>query len=389
MGAGKTSAAINYINDSDGDTRFLYITPYIAEVRRIIRSCPDKQFREPPELGTKLRGVKYLLGKGVNIASTHALFQFFDEEVIELVYSNNYVLIMDEVAKVVDDLMITKSDLSTILEKHARVEDDYLLKWHDTDYTGKYEEYKRMCDLNSVGMYADTALLWLFPISVFRAFRKIFILTYLFNAQMQKYYFDVHGVEYRHLYVAGDSLWTYAFSETPVVYPKIDYRKLIHVCDNEKLNAIGEGGSWLSYSWYARNKESPIMDVMRRNIQNYVRNHCKARASDVLWTTFKDARPWLTGKGYARGFVPLNMRATNDYRDRHVLAYTVNRFFKPHIKNYFSANGVVVDEDAYAVSEMIQWIWRSAIRDGEEIWLYLPSGRMRGLLLDWIEEVSE
>ena len=35
MGAGKTSAIINMINDSDDDTRFIYITPYLTEVTRI------------------------------------------------------------------------------------------------------------------------------------------------------------------------------------------------------------------------------------------------------------------------------------------------------------------------------------------------------------------
>ena len=35
---------------------------------------------------------------------------------------------------------------------------------------------------------------------------------------------------------------------------------------------------------------------------------------------------------------------------------------------------------------MLQFIWRSAIRDGEEIWIYIPSIRMRRLLYEWIEE---
>ena len=42
----------------------------------------------------------------------------------------------------------------------------------------------------------------------------------------------------------------------------------------------------------------------------------------------------------------------------------------------------------YALSTMLQWIWRSAIRRGEEIWLYVPSRRMRTLLKDWMERVQ-
>ena len=388
MGVGKTSAAINYINDADGSTKFLYITPYKTEVSRIISACRIKQFKEPKEMGTKLRGIKYLLERGENIVSTHALFHLFDEEIIELARSNNYVLIMDEVAKVVDDLDITDNDLETILEKHARIKNDCILEWYDANYKGKYDEYKIMCDLESIGIYGNNAVIWLFPIGVFNAFKEVFILTYLFEAQTQKYYFDIHGVEYRYLYVCGNTLNTYNFTEQPIEYQKHDYRDLIHICDNEKLNAIGDKDSALSFNWYRNNKEKPIMTVLKNNIQNYVRNICKAKANDVLWTTFKKARPELKGNGYSKGFISSSLRATNDYRDRHVLAYPINKFFKPYIKNYFVENNIAVNEDAYAISEMIQWIWRSAIRQGEEIWIYLPSSRMRGLLKKWIEEVS-
>ena len=43
---------------------------------------------------------------------------------------------------------------------------------------------------------------------------------------------------------------------------------------------------------------------------------------------------------------------------------------------------------SYSLSVLIQWIWRSAIRDGEEIWIYIPVQRMRELLEQWIDEVS-
>ena len=41
--------------------------------------------------------------------------------------------------------------------------------------------------------------------------------------------------------------------------------------------------------------------------------------------------------------------------------------------------------DAYALTELIQWVWRTRIRRGEPITLYLPAPRMRGILIDWLE----
>ena len=84
----------------------------------------------------------------------------------------------------------------------------------------------------------------------------------------------------------------------------------------------------------------------------------------------------------------MNQRAVNSYRNCRYLAYGVNRYALPDSYNYFLYKGVQMDVRKWALSEMIQWIWRSAIRDGNDIWIYIPSSRMRGLLEDWIKEVS-
>lgn len=92
--------------------------------------------------------------------------------------------------------------------------------------------------------------------------------------------------------------------------------------------------------------------------------------------------------GYKKSFLSSNARATNQYSDRHYLAYCINKYFNPFMKNYFLMMGVRIEEDGYALSEMVQWIWRSAIRNGEDIWIYVPSKRMRTLLKDWLERVG-
>jgi hypothetical protein len=41
-------------------------------------------------------------------------------------------------------------------------------------------------------------------------------------------------------------------------------------------------------------------------------------------------------------------------------------------------------EDAYALTELIQWVWRSRVRKGQPITLYLPNPRMRRLMAEWL-----
>lgn len=384
MGVGKTSSAINYINSTDGGTRILYITPYLTEVERIVKNCPEKHFKQPESYGSKLNGIKYLFEKGINIVSTHALFSSFTDEIIDLAYNNSYILIMDEVANVIEPLLISKYDLETLLEKYTRIENGHLLKWYATDYDGRFEDYKRLCDLGCVGIYNNNVILWLFPISTFRAFRDIYVLTYLFEAQTQKYYFDYYNVEYENLYIAGDDISNYHFTNDIISYNKYDYSKLIHICDDKKINEIGSLDYSLSKTWYKRNKDNILLKKLKNNCVNYFVHKLKSPSEYNLWTTFKDYKKQISGKGYAKGFLSSNMRATNEYRYKTAVAYLVNKFFNPYIKNFFLSNGIEIDEDMFALSEMLQWIWRSAIRDGKEINIYIPSQRMRTLLKDWI-----
>ncbi|KAB0444475.1 hypothetical protein [Lysinibacillus fusiformis] len=82
-----------------------------------------------------------------------------------------------------------------------------------------------------------------------------------------------------------------------------------------------------------------------------------------MWTCFKDDIPKLKGKGYTKGFVANNARATNDFEQKESLAYTVNRFMNLFEKKFFISKGVEVNEDMYTLSELIQWIWRSQTTD--------------------------
>ena len=62
----------------------------------------------------------------------------------------------------------------------------------------------------------------------------------------------------------------------------------------------------------------------------------------------------------------------------------------PWMKNYLVRIGATeVNQDMYALSVLIQWIFRSAVRKGEEVWLYVPSKRMRHLLIEWLDNLAK
>jgi len=393
MGAGKTESAITRMREDTG-SRYVFITPYLAEVERIKESCAERSFYDPKNFGCrKLDDLHDKLAHGCNIASTHALFHTYNDTTIRLLREGGYKLILDEVTKVYENLEASPQDIRLLRSNGViEVDDgDGRVRWTDDAYDGKFNELRDTVRTGHVTLYQDCMMLWTFPIEVFEAFCEVTILTYLFDAQPQKYYFDINGVRVRKIgttYERGE----YRFCDVPVMpeYVKT-LRDKIHVLDDRRLNAIGDADTALSVSWYdraAKSRGKENIKQLKNNLTNVFKHRYASATSKNLWTTFKDYQDALKGKGYTSGFLSWNTRATNAYRERDHLAFCVNNYFNPVLGNFYRAHGVEVREDQWALGEMIQWIWRSAIRDGREIWIYVPSRRMRTLLTDWLDELA-
>lgn len=402
MGSGKTSAAINFINEAPEEYKFIYITPFLSEIERICNRCKGKNFKSPSDKsGSKTEDLRRLLNKGVNIVTTHSLFHLFDQNIIDLCYAQNYILIMDEVTDVVEpysDDILSKDDRDNLFKDYIDVDPESgILHWREeaSNYDGRFDDVKRLVDMGSLAVYGDQIMVWLFPIKIFEAFSEIYILTYLFKAQMQNYYYGYYDMNYKYLYVEGDNVTNYRFTEKKQIYTsKYNYKDLITIVDDEKLNRIGELESSLSKTWYDKNNNGALMKILKYNTYNFFHNRknvyengkwVAATGLDNLWTTFKEYKNKIQGKGYTKSFLSSNARATNEYRERTVIAYLINKYINPVVKQFFVTHGVEVYEDDFALSEMLQFIWRSAIRDGKHITVYIPSKRMRTLLLKWID----
>lgn len=389
-GVGKTTSMINFINESGENEKFLYITPFLTEVDRIKNSCAGKNFQEPAELPTKTEDLLRLVEKGYNVVSTHALFKKLTDKILDLTQFNDYILIIDEAADVIEEIEITKNDLKTIISEYTTIDENNTVHWNEwnNDYEGRFEDYKNMIQMGGVKAHrSDTgeiiSLVWTFPISIFESFKEVYILTYMFNGQ--KAYYEYNNVNIINMYVKDFHLTT-----EPQKYDYSEQKKLITVIEDEKLNAIGNNRGSLSMSWFNRNSKTILIQQLKNNINNFFKNVMKGTPiNQKLWTTFKEYSEIVKGKGYTNAFVPINIRATNDYKETTAVAYIANRYMKPTLKHFFEVENINVDEDTYALSELIQFIYRSAIRDGKPITVYIPSKRMRELFIDWINKKDE
>lgn len=400
MGRGKTSAMINYINQSSLDDRFMFITPYLTEVDRVRDACSGRNFQAPDAEGGKLNNIKKLIHERHNIVSTHALFMRFDEEAIQMVKEAQYTLIMDEVPAAITQVSISTHDAKIITdEKLVETLSDGKLRWIADDYTGKYDQYRELIKNGFTYQYSDTFWLAMMPPSLYTSYKDVYVMTYMFRHQFVRCYFDLMKMPYTRKYIAGDSPETYRLSDTFEPTPPVDFRNLIHIVDNKRMNAIGDERGSLSKSWYVRNSRKTYMTdemkKLRNNVSNFFKNVAASPSRLNLWTTYLmdeeagvDWKRILGGNGYMKGFLQCTARGTNSYRHKQYLAYLINIYPNTCTKNFLHTIGVELNQDYYALSEMLQWIWRSAVRDGKPITIYIPSRRMRELLIRWMEAVA-
>lgn len=392
MGSGKTSWAIQYMNENP-DNPYIYITPYLEEVERLKHSCQSINMKDPQHKGIgKQDDFHNMLIKKETIASTHTLFRMSNKTTNELIRYGNYTLILDEVMDVIEELHIKPKDIEIMIKSELiTIDEDGIITWDQTkeDYDTRYNDIKLMASNKTLIYHSNTVFIWNFPAEIFRSFKEVYILTYFFEGQIQKYYYDLYNIKYEYHTVIGE-YGNYQLkklesaSECREYDNKRHLKTLINICKYEKINAIGDDYYALSFSWYDKKSKDAIKSL-KNNMYNFLKNMNKTDADHRMWTTFKKARHKLKGSGYSNGFVPFNKRAVNKYRERDVIAYCVNVFMRPIIKSYLLDKDIVINEDAYALSEMLQWIWRSAIRDNKEINIYIPSKRMRELLEEYLE----
>jgi hypothetical protein len=403
MGAGKTTTIFNMMKDriqKNRFTKFMYVSPFLEEVQRVKKELPD--FREPEtnkaDNGTKVRHLQSLVLKGYNIATTHSLMSRFDYVVQEAIRQEGHTLILDETLDVAEEYTwTTKSDEMDFYQHYGYLDHQGYLCW-DTD-ARPYDQYEvgskfydimTMCMNRQLIKINDKLIMWEFPVRCLEAFKEVYILTFKFKGSVMKSYLEAHGVELEYKSIKEGKIVDY---EEPSYEDRQFIKSMINIVDNKEMNRLGENTYALSSTWMRKyfQENSVNLKEMQNNLYNFFKNICKGKSKENMWSTIKNYQRKLKGDSYTKGFVPFNIRATNKYREKQNLAYVINVYPHTSLITYCNDKKVPIDNDEFALSALLQWVWRSRIRNFEDsveerkINLYLPSRRMRELLLNWLD----
>jgi hypothetical protein len=391
-GSGKTTSMIEGFFS---DLKYLVIVPSLTEVVRVIEWSKSIPFQQPRvndnDAGTKTKSLENMVLQRQNIAATHSLFECLVPLARQGLLSD-YDIIIDEVPDVVE-LVATKSKMS--------IEEFYLntgCMTVDTETglvkpTSKWWSMRDDFDdtlATKILNYANTGCLYLLeghlfiramPKELLTAGRTTTILTYKSEGSVLSSYLKKLNVPVE---VANDNQCEEAFRKKAA--------ELITIKDIPALSRLSLSHSGqlagMTKSNYCRTVVNALKNLRGRQLKD-------VPAENILITCAKDgwhkkgnvdvAGPFASGSRLFQGanWVAKITRGTNDYAHCSHLIYLYDQHMNPYVARWLEDNSRAFD-DAYALTELIQWVWRSRVRKGQPITLYLPSPRMRMLMEEWL-----
>lgn len=421
-GQGKTERIIKEIASTNRPV--IYISPLLSEVDRICGFAIDddkkfmydddgfimydekhplshKRFTTPKRSygRNKSDHIKELIASKENIASTHTLFSMLDAECVSLLKVLDYILVIDEDLNIwrkfeLEELTTDDSEyifnedaesgrsktdslvLNLIENGVIEVDSLGLLHWQEdkmivNDKKVIYYQVKYFCDSHQLLLINNKVVFWELPVGLLRSFSDILIATYFFKAS----YFSVY-------------LKHYDFSYEVITFGKkpTDIAHLVNLVEG-KINNVGEKPTALSYSSLCQRgaNRTELRETLNKNLANFFKNICKSNSSTQLWTTYKAASKSVQSR-YSKSWLAFSTKATNDYIKCCDVAYLCNNYPNVMLVNIVAKRQEeVFDKDLWALSTMLQFIFRSRLRKGEPINLYIPSKRMRELFKSWLE----
>ena len=397
MGSGKSTGIIKWIDDNPNQ-RYIYVSPLLSEVEqggRLQQSLNKVSFETPNDKGvTKGADMLRLLQDGVNISCTHSLYLNMSDEHFKHIYNNDYIVIIDEEIDVIGGFNVySKGDLSWLLKsKHIDIcPKDGMVSWIsdrvDIDDKHKYKTFLSYCDAKA--LYAaprsDSMMVTQLPVKLFECAKRVIVLTYMFKGNVLDSFLRLKGFEVKN------------FDEVEV--KEVDknlIRDLITLIPpNDNLMKLPMNSSWYKSSKPTSSELNSIASYIKYYASKYSNS-----SREVAWCVPKSRAvkegsrlTLIKPKGFLEDadknpcYLPSTIRATNKYSHKKVMIHCYDRYPLLTVAAYLSDYKCPINSETFALSELLQWLWRGCIRNSEPMVVAIGNKRMYNLFKNWLEEI--
>ena len=383
-GYGKTT---EMINNFTSDEKYLVIVPYLSEIQRVIKDSKPIKFLEPEaEVGTKTESLHELLLTGENIATTHSLYPNL-VQMADMGLLNDYNIIIDEVPDVANTVL-SKSKYSIqefyIDGGYIVVDSDGLVypteKWRNNQHEVSdtlTDKIRTLAESGCLYLVNGSLFLWALPKRLLTAGKSMTILSYKTNGSLLSAYLKKLSVPYELIH---DPIVEEQFRATAAELITV---KDITAISKLKLTHSGQTHGKGHKSYYSK-VSNALKNLRAREIRDVPVENILITCLKECWASGEKTGVFAKGSKIANAnWIANTTRGTNKYSHCSHLIYLYDQHINPAIAKWMKCDTRAFN-DAYALTELIQWVWRSRVRKGEPITLYLPSPRMRNLFIGWL-----
>lgn len=379
-GTGKTTAIIQWMHDNK-HKKFIVVSPTLSEVeQRFPDNCAELGLVYPTRTGKKSEELLEFLQEGRNIVCTHALFTELKKDHLDLIEIQGYILICDEELGWIEPYTeYTKDDLQFLIEnKHIKIHYDDFGRVEfltDTRLDSKYSKLSRLCALKMVfatkeGMDSFTTQL---PMTLLQVMQRVILLTYGYDGSVMQRFLEMKGIGFKYFNEV-----TLMKSENEVKAKLCNLVTFVDTPSSKKLSNWNLSSTWFSTATEERRKT--LIKTMRS-----LKVQMKSNSDSLMYCVKKSFVPKLDSKAFSEdSFVYASCRATNDYRHKDCLIHAYSRYPHAVILSYLSGYGCEVKSNNFALYELIQWVFRSSIREDKPIKIGFVGKRMELLLKEWL-----
>jgi hypothetical protein len=236
----------------------------------------------------------------------------------------------------------------------------------------------RMAKAQSLFAVGDNVLVWELPPILLKAVGSLTVYTFLAEGSLMAGFMRRNGIDFTH---DRDMVSERKFREKA--------KRLIEVRDIPAANRLKFSYTGQQTMTKADHKKvsGALKNTRERLMRGVPKENIMITSAKSMWSTPTGRPgPFAVGSRMFDGpnWVPNTTRGTNLYRHCSHLIYLWDQNLNPRIAEFLGVDSQR-HRDMYAISELLQWVYRSRARDGQPIILWMPSGRMRKLFQRWLD----
>jgi len=399
-GLGKTNALVSILK-TEPDLKVLVVVQTLGEVERIVSSVPKGRIYAPEEPGsthkTKGEQLEPLVHAGKSIVITHSLYERAGIMAYEGAFSS-YQVVIDEVpnAVTVSDLVLDPQSFHEFYVNpgYCSITLDGLVQLTDKGIEAKERlksalNERLINNIKSGRLYYDGKkhFIQTIPLYLFTRAESITVLTFMSEGSLFSKFLEKHQIEYT---VSKSASCNQKFLHKA--------KENLKIHSVPALDKVAFGYS--KQTWYnAKSKEVKSIRAALKNLKQ--RNLAGVDLKNLIITCAKQNWFHYSRKQYntdkpslfsidsrmfkGTNWVPNTTRGTNDYLHCTHAIYLYEQNVNPVLLNWLDANNQSF-RSAFALTEMVQWLWRTRVRQNETVEVYIPSKKMRQIINGWLSK---